>query len=330
MGNGFKGPMNFLLKRVLTYLVVLFVVINITFFLPRFAPGNAAQIIAGGSRLPNVAVQLLTQRFGLDQPLYVQYVDYLKDVFLTWPPYFGVSYNYFPAQVTSIFADRVGWSLLLLLTSLAVGELVTYLMGVYSALRRGGKFEMGSLYGSIAVNSLPLFWVAMIVLYVFSILLGWFPISGATGFHSGGGLAYVGDVIWHAVLPVATLSLSLIAESYLILRGSIQETLQSDYVLAAKARGLTSWMLSSRYVLRNSLLPLVAVISFSIASLISREVLIEVIYGYPGIGDLIVDAILGRDYPVLQGALFYTTIFVIIGGLIGDIVLTRLDPRLRE
>ncbi len=322
--------MNFLLKRILIYLVVLLVVINITFFLPRFAPGNAAQIIGGSSRLPDYATQVLAQRFGLNQPLYVQYVDYLKGIFLSWPPYFGVSYNYFPVQVSELFADRVGWSLLLLLTSLAVGELVTYFMGAYSALRRGGKFELGSLYSSISINSLPLFWVAMIVLYVFSIALGWFPVSGATSFHSGSGLSYVGDVLWHAVLPVATLSLSLIAESFLILRGSIQETLQSDYVLAAKSRGLTNWMLSSRYILRNSLLPLVAVISFSIASLISREVLIEVIYGYPGIGDLIVDAILGRDYPVLQGALFYTTIFVIVGGLIGDIVLTRLDPRLKE
>jgi peptide/nickel transport system permease protein len=322
--------LNFLTRRIIIYVIVLVVVINLTFFLPRFAPGNAAVIIAGASRLPSVATKILTARFGLDQPLSTQYIDYLRNIFLTWPPYFGISYGYYPALVTQLFQVRIGWSLLLILTSIAVGELITYFMGAYSSLRRGGKFEMGSLYSSIMVNSIPLFWVAMILLYVFSIALGWFPISGATSFHPGTGLVYVGNIIWHAVLPVATLSLSLVAESFLILRGSMQEVLKSDYVLAAKSRGLTNWSLSSRYILRNSLLPLVSVVSFSIASLISREVLVEVIFGYPGIGDLIIDAILGRDYPVLQGALFYTTLLVIIGGVIGDIILSRLDPRLKE
>jgi peptide/nickel transport system permease protein len=322
--------LKFIYRRLLTYLIVFLTVLNLTFFLPRFAPGNAADIIAGSSRLPSYASEIVAARFGLNQPLSIQYVDFLRNIFLTWPPYFGVSYGYFPATVTSLFAVRVGWSMLLILASIGVGELVTYFMSAFVALRRGGKFEIASLYSSIMLNSIPLFWLAMILLYIFSIVLGWFPLFGATGFNPGTGLQYDFNVISHAILPVATLSLSLIGESFLIMRGSIQEVLKSDYVLAAKSRGLPNWILSSRYVLRNSLLPLVAVISFSIASLISREVLVEVIFGYPGIGDLIIDAILGRDYPVLQGALFFTTIMVIIGGLVGDLILTKLDPRLKK
>jgi len=322
--------LKFLYRRIITYIIVLFAVINITFFLPRFAPGNAADIIAGATRLPNEASKIIAARFGLDQPLSTQYFDFLKNVFLTWPPYLGVSYNYFPATVTQLFAVRVGWTMLLILASIGVGELVTYFMAAYSAMRRGGKFEISSLYSSIMFNSIPLFWLSMILLYVFSIVLGWFPIFGATSFNPGSGVNYYLDVIWHAVLPVAALSLSVIGESFLIMRGSMQEVLKSDYVLAAKSRGLSNWILSSRYVLRNSMLPLVAVISFSLASLISREVLVEVIFGYPGIGDLLVDAILGRDFPVLQGSLLLTTIMVIAGGIIGDIILTRLDPRLKK
>ncbi|MGI0090779.1 MAG: ABC transporter permease [Nitrososphaerales archaeon] len=322
--------MKFLYRRILTYVVVLIAVLNLTFFLPRFAPGNAADILAGGTRVPAEAAKLIAVRFGLDQPLPIQYVDFLKNIFLTWPPYFGVSYGYYPAQVTQLFAVRIVWSLLLILASIAVGELMTYFVSAFASIRRAGKFEVGSLYSSIMLNSMPLFWLAMIFLYVFSIELKWFPLFGSTGFHAGTGVQFYLNVMWHAVLPVIVLSLSLFGESFLILRGSIQDVLKSDYVLAAKSRGVSNWVLSSRYILRNSLLPLVAVISFSMASLISRVVLVEVIFGYPGIGDFIIDAIIARDYPVLEGSLFYTTIIVIIGGIIGDLLLVRLDPRLKK
>ena len=138
------------------------------------------------------------------------------------------------------------------------------------------------------------------------------------------------SIIWHADLTVVTLAVSLYGESYILLRGSMQQVLKSDFVLAAKTRGLRDRVVASNYILRNSLLPLVSVLSFSVASLISRIVLVESVFGYPGVGDLIVDAIGGRDYPVLEGSLFYLTLMVIIGGIIGDLILVRLDPSLRQ
>ncbi len=323
--------MHYLVKRGLTYVAVFIAVLNIIFFLPRFAPGNAADILAGSTRLPAQAVVEISARLGLNQPMYVQYVDFLKNIFLTFPPYLGVSYGYYPVQVSYLFDVRAGWTFLLIATSLAVGELMTYGMGSVVSLRRGGKFEIGSLYSVITFNSTPLFWFAMILLYAFAIYSNIFPLSGSVAlFETPGTLGYYQSVIWHMILPVVVLSLSLMAESFLILRGSMQDVLKSDYILTAKSRGLSNWNISSGYILRNSLLPLISVVSFSTASMLSRVILIESVFGYPGLGDLLVDAVLGRDYPVLTGSLFYLTLIVIAGGIIGDILLVRLDPRLRS
>ncbi len=321
--------MNFLLKRAITYLVVFFVVLNLTFILPRLVPGNAAELLASGTRVPASAAVAIAARFGLGQPIYVQYVSFLKNIFFTWPPWLGVSYGYFPATVTSLFMGRIGWSLGLILSSFLFGFLLIYFLGAKSLLKRKSKVETGSLYASIMFNSVPLFWVSMVLLFAFAIHFKIFPLFGSTGFSSSGGLSYVSSVIWHAVLPITVLSLSIMAEGFLILRGSAQDILRSNYILAAKTRGLSDWTISTGYLLRNSLLPLVSILSFSMASLISRVVLVEVVFGYPGVGDLLVDAVLGRDYPVIEGSFFYLTILVVIGGLIGDVALMRLDPRLR-
>jgi peptide/nickel transport system permease protein len=321
--------MHYLQKRILISALVFIVMVNLVFFLPRLVPGNAALILASGSKIPSQEVKVIEARLGLNQPLDVQYGLYLKNIFLTWPPYLGVSYLYYPSTVSSLFAVRIGWSLLLIAASFAVGVCGAYVAAGLTSTKRGGKLEVASLYTAIAFNSTPIFWAAMILLSIFSVFLGWFPLYGNVDAGTRGGLNYAGSVAWHAILPVITLSASLFGESYLLLRGSIQEVLKSDYILAAKARGLRERILSSRYILRNSLLPLVAVLSFSIASLVSRIVLIEAVFGYPGIGDLIVDAVGGRDYPVLEGSLFYLTIIIILSGLVGDVILLRLDPRLK-
>jgi len=322
--------LHYIVKRGLTYLVVFIVVLNIVFILPRLVPGNAAQILASSKYLPGNAVKEVSARLGLDQPVQGQYITYMKNMFLTWPPYFGVSFTYFPSSVTDLFAGRIGWTLLLVFASMGLAQLWTYLMGAFLAIRRGGKFEIGSLYTMITVNSLPLFWLSMVLLYAGAIYTHLFPLYGGIGVNVSGGLGYYSSIIWHAILPTVVLSVSFLGESFLLLRGSMQDVLKSDFVLTARSRGLSNWTLSSRYILRNSLLPLISVASFSIASMVGRVILVEFVFGYPGVGDLLVDGVLGRDYPVIEGSFFYLTLLVIAGGLIGDFLLLRLDPRLRD
>ena len=318
----------FLVKRALISVLILIFVINLVFFLPRLVPGNAADILASSFHLPSQAIILITERLGLNQPLSTQYFTYLKNIFTTFPPYFGVSYLYYPSAVSDLFATRIPWSLFLMLVSLFLGFFLAVVMTRFTSTRRGGKLETTTLYASIALNSVPVFWLAMILLSIFSISLGWFPLFGNVDITATGVNYYI-SIISHAILPIICLTLPLFGSNYLILRGSTQEVLGSDYVTAAKLRGLKDGNLASGYIVRNSLLPLVSVTAISMASLISRLILVEAVFGYPGVGVLLVDAVVSRDYPVLDGSLFYLTVMILVGGLIGDYLLTRLDPRLR-
>ena len=204
------------MKRGITYVAVFFAVVQIIFFIPRFAPGNAAEVLASNSRFPTLVAKEISIRLGLGQPLPLQWVDFMKGVFLQFPPYFGLSYQYYPATVSHLFATRVGWSFLLILTSLAVGELLTFLVGIVVARRRGGVVERGTLYSSITFISVPLFWFAMVLIYIFSIAYHIFPESGAfSPFAQPGTWGYYSSVIWHMIMTVIALSLSLLAESFL-------------------------------------------------------------------------------------------------------------------
>ena len=305
------------------------VVINLDFILPRLVPGNAAQILSGGFGKTS-EIQVLQARYGLNDSVTTQYVIYMKGIFWSWPPNLGISFFYFPTTVTALISERIGWSLLLIVASLALSLVLVYGMALISAQNRGGKFEIGALYGSISLHSIPVYWLAMVLLWEFSVVLGWLPVTGSYDLNSPSGLGYVIGVVRHAILPVIALSLSLIGQNYLVLRGSMQEALKSDYVIAAKSRGLRGRIVASRYVVRNSLLPLVSLLTFSLSGLISRVVLVEVVFGYPGMGDLIIDGILNHDYPVLEGSFFVLSSLVVLFGLIGDILLVRLDPRLRS
>lgn len=321
--------MDFIKRRILTYLVVVLIVINLDFFLPRAAPGDPARLYVSSQMNSNIQTQLINMRFGLDKPLGTQYYLFLKDIFATWPPYFGVSFQYYPATVWSLFASRIGWSLLLIVTSIILSILLAYFMARRSSVRIGSKTDSSFLYSSVTTQTVPIYWTAMILLWAFAFKFHWFPTFGNVSANTTGTLGYLMSVTYHAVLPVLVMTLSIFGQNYLILRGSIQEVLKSDFVITAKTRGLRSKVIASSYILRNSLLPLVAVLSFSFANLVSRDILVEAVFGYNGVGDLLVDGVVNHDFPVLEGTLFLLTLIVVAGGLIGDFLLVRLDPRLR-
>jgi peptide/nickel transport system permease protein len=318
----------YLRNRILTYIVVWFVALNLAFILPRLAPGNAAEILAGPGRLPSLAVAQLEARFGLLAPLSTQYLDYLRNTILTFPPNFGFSYEFYPLSVTSLFFQRLPVSTLLMVTSLFLAFAISYLLSMRTSMRRKGPVALASLYGSIAFYSTPVFWASMILLWIFAVDLKLFPVYGSVGNGITDPVAYVLSTLWHLVLPVTAMTMIMFSQLYLLMRGSVQHVLKSDFVTAAKSRGLKDGIIARRYVLRNSLLPVVSLLSFALGILVSMSVLIETVFGFAGVGDSFVDAIFTRDYPVLQGDLFYLTTFVIIGGLIGDLILRRLDPRL--
>lgn len=322
--------MRFIVKRILAAVVVLFVVINLDFFLPRLVPGNAAELLAVGRALPAGVVRVAEARLGLNQPLYMQYYIYMKGIFTNWPPFFGYSFTYFPTQVSTLIAERAPWTLLLVLTSVALAFSLSYVVAGLSSMRRGGKLEAASLYTSIAFWSVPSFWVGLVLIWIFGVTLGWFPFFGTVGFNPGSGLSYVFSVIMHLVLPVATLTIVMFGHFFFLLRGSVQEAVSSDYVLAAEARGVRQRVIVFGYVMRNSLLPIASLMGYFAANLVSIAIVVEDVFGYNGIGDIIVDGVIHKDYPLIEGSLFYLTLIVILLSLLGDFLLLKLDPRLRR
>jgi peptide/nickel transport system permease protein len=321
---------NFLKRRIIIAILAFLVVLNLDFVLPRLAPGSAAVVFASGSEIRSQqTVQIIIQRLGLNKPLTIQYFLYLKGIFATWPPYFGVSYQYFPQTVTNLIAYKLPWTLLLILSSLALSFIVSFSLVILTALRRGTVRELATLYVSIFFWATPAFWIAMILLWLFGIYFHWLPVFGNATLTSGSGLNFVISVLDHAVLPILTLTAAIFGLSYYLFRGASQDILQSDYLLAAKARGLRNSTILTRYVFRNSMLPVVSLLGYFFATLISIEIVVEAVFSYPGMGDLLVDAIFNRDYPVLEGGFFFVSVFVIAFTLLGDFLLTRLDPRLR-
>jgi peptide/nickel transport system permease protein len=321
--------MKLLERRIILAILAFIVTLNLDFFLPRLVPGSAADIFASRSYLPAREVQIISARLGLNQPLPTQYLLYLKGIFLSWPPYFGVSYQYYPEPVTTLVASRIPWTMLLIITSLVLSTMISFLLAGINSMRRQSKAEISTMYTSIMFWSIPTFWVGMVLIWVFAVTLGWFPVFGNSSFQAGTGLAYIGNVLWHAVLPIATLTLATFAQGYVVLRGATQEALKADYVIAAKCRGLKQNVVAFGYILRNSLLPVVSLLGYSLAGLISFAIVIEAVFGYQGVGDLFVDGLYNRDYPVLEGSFFFTTLLVILGGILADYLITRLDPRVR-
>lgn len=323
--------MRFIHRQILKSVIAFVVMINLVFFLPRLIPGSAANVLAAGyGGVPQAVVQSLNERLGLGQPITVQYYLYLKGIFTNWPPYFGVSYAFYPYTVSYLVGVRFPFTLLLIAASFVLASLMSFAMAVTGAMRRGSKFEFGSMYSSIIFWATPPFWLGLLLAWIFGVDLRWLPVSGTEAFQPGTGMNYAASVGVHLILPVITLAAATFGFQYLIIRGATQQVLESDFVVAAKARGLKERVVAMGYIVRNSMLPLTSLLGYTISFMVSTAVFVEFVFGYNGVGDLLVDGIINRDYPILEGGLFYITLMVILFSLLGDFLLLRLDPRLRR
>jgi peptide/nickel transport system permease protein len=322
--------MRFIVRQLIKSVVAFFVVVNLIFFLPRLVPGNAAYVLAAGySGVPQAVVKSIEARIGLGKPLWVQYSIYLRGIFTQWPPYFGISSTFFPYTSNYLVWIRLPFTLALMAAAFVLSTIFSFVLAMFSAIRRGGKFEFGSMYLSIIFWALPPFWMGIILIWLFGVILKWLPVGGTSAFTSSSVWAYYESVGIHLILPVVTLAAATFGFQYLILRGTYQEVLKSDFILAAKARGLKDRLVATGYIMRNSMLPMISLLGYTVSFMLSTAVFVEFVFQYNGIGDLLVDGILQRDYAILEAGFFYVAVLVIIFSIIGDILLVKLDPRLR-
>jgi peptide/nickel transport system permease protein len=312
-------------RKVLHALATLFFVIAFNFFLFRVMPGDPISLLTRSERLTPEDVATLQAEYGLNEPLPAQFVNYLGDVLRGD---FGVSLRT-GLPVETLIAERV-WPTILLV---GIGTLLATVFGVKIGIkggwRRGSRFDKRSLYGSLILYSMPEGWLAMLMLIVFSGSLGWFP---AGGFDSGEatGFAAVFDVANHLFLPCLTLTLGYIGEYAIIMRSSLLETVNEDYVTTARAKGLPDRLVRRRHAVPNAFLPTFTLIFLSFGYVLGGAIVIEAVFSYPGLGQLTYDAISQLDYPVIQAIFLITSALVIVFNLAADLTYGFLDPRVRH
>jgi peptide/nickel transport system permease protein len=316
------------LRTFLQYAVVLFAAICLNFALPRLAPGDAVDYLfppeqAGGIS-PEQRAQVLSE-FGLDEPLPTQFGRYLAGI-ARGDLLLSVRYG---RPVVDVLAERIGWTALLVGTAVVLATLIGTFLGFRSAWRRGTAGDSGTLSGVMLVDALPPFFIGMLLLLVFSVQLGWLPTFGAQPTTSAEGAALLLEVGRRLVLPLATLTLASIGPIYLVARSALLSELREDYVLMAEAKGLSARAVR-RHAERNALLPVSTVVLIGLGTLVGGAAVVETVFSYPGLGRLIYESVLARDYPVLQGAFLLLAVGVILANFLNDLLYPLLDPRVRR
>lgn len=316
---------NYVLRRTAYVVITVFVAVTINFFLFRVLPGSAVTDL---SRVPGGSLQLrheLTVQFGLNKPKWEQYLIYLRELV---HGNLGVSYRY-ELPVRGLIWTAVKNTVPMVGLGTLIAILAGVLSGVVSAWRR--KRLTDHLASSIAIAfwAMPVQWLALLMLIGFAAYL---PTNGMSNPYliDPSFFTHMKDVLRHMILPSAVVALTLYGQFALITRSSVLETLGQDYILTARAKGLPNRVVMARHALRNALLPIVTLAALSIGQVVGGVVLIESVFSWPGIGNLTYDAVLGRDYPVLQGAFLTLTLSVVFFNYVADLLYFKLDPRIAE
>ncbi|MGY4707454.1 ABC transporter permease [Candidatus Bipolaricaulota sp. J31] len=319
----------FVAGRILQHLAALLVIVTLNFLLPRLMPGSPLRWLAGEdvSLLSPEARAEIVSAHGLDRPLAEQYVRYLGRLLRG-----DLGYSYRQKRpVSRIIGERLGWTALLVGTGLLLSTALGLLLGAIAAWKRGGLWDIASLSACVWLGSMPSFWLGMILMALLSAHLGWFPAFGARSpWLEGGFLRRALDVAWHMVLPVTTLTLIMLPRSFLLVRYSLAEVLGEDFIAVARAKGLGEGTVVLRHALRNALLPITTDFMLRLGFIAGGAVVVETVFAWPGLGRLMYEAVLARDYPVLQAAFLAVAVGVILGNVLADAVYPFLDPRVRH
>ncbi|HXF81963.1 MAG TPA: ABC transporter permease [bacterium] len=311
------------------YALVLLVAVTLNFLLPRLMPGSPLVFLAGEDAgfLADDQRAALIRAFGLDQPLWRQYLRYLGGLVRGD---FGFSFAR-GRPIAEIILDRLPWTLLLVGVSLLFATLAGVAWGTLAAWRRGSRADIGSLGIAMFFESTPSFWLAMIFIAVFAAGLGWFPIFGArTAALALSGWAAARDIATHAALPIATLTLVTIPGMFLIMRYSMLAVLGEQYIATARAKGVTERRVMFGHAMRNALLPVFTVFMLNLGYVVSGATVVETVFSYPGVGRLLFEAVLARDYPVMQATFFILAVTVITANVAADLLYPLIDPRVRR
>ncbi len=328
--------LRWLIKRLLIGVGIILLTMTFTFFLVRLMPGNAVQyIISQMIRTSTMPLEQVYQQveaiygIDMDQPLLAQYFSYLWGLLRGD---LGSSILYPQTPVMSIIAQAVPWTLFLVGSALLLSFTIGIGLGIVAAYRRGSRLDKGLTFTASILRAIPDFLLGIFLLYYLAAINPIFPFGGNydIGATPGWDLKFIGSVLYHSLLPMIAFIITGFGGWMLNMRANTVSVLGDDYITAAKARGLSEYVLSTDYVGRNAILPLFTGLALSLGYMFGGVVFIETIFSYPGVGYYLFNAVSGRDYPVMQGAFLLITTSVILSNIIADLLYGWLDPRIRE
>jgi peptide/nickel transport system permease protein len=319
----------FIIRRVIEILITLFIITTLIFILFRLMPADPAAMVVSPRMTPELK-EVLRARFGLDKPLYVQYITYITNIL---HGDFGTSF-YWEGDVFDILKARFVPTVLLF----TLGYMMAYALGINMgriiAWRRGGRLEYGSTVLGLFFYTMPIFWLGLLAIWIFSYRLDIFPVGGMKSPEVWAAVQDVGllrktlDVAYHLCLPLSVFTVWIFTGSMLLMKNSMLETLREDYIVTARAKGLPENKIRDHHAARNAMLPVVTALALSMAFSFNGGVLTETTFSWPGLGSALVEASLNYDYPLAQGAFIMLAGVVLLAVLIADILYAYLDPRI--
>jgi peptide/nickel transport system permease protein len=323
--------MAFIARRISFYVAAIWAAVTINFLIPRVMPGNAVTSVLGRfQNLTPAVVKSLEIEFGLHPKgsLFTQYLQYWNNVL-----HFnlGVSTSEYPTHVSTIIGQTLPWTLALVGVATVLSFVIGTLLGVFAAWRRGGWLDR-ALPALTLLQATPYFFLALLMIYLFAIKLGWLPFGQgyALGLNPGFNWAFISSAITHSILPALTIIATSIGGWMLQMRNVMLTTISEDYILVAQAKGLSSRRVMFTYGARNAVLPNIAGFALALGFVVAGALVMEIVFSYPGIGLTLYTAVTSNDYPLMQGIFLVISLAVLSASLLADIAYAFADPRARR
>ncbi len=318
----------YIIKRLILSVPLLLGVATLTFLVIHLAPGDPMDMLINQYQrhVPDpLIIESLRIKYGLDQPIHIQYFKWLKNIAVGD---LGESFRYH-RPVATLMAERIPYTLQLTILALLFDAFVGILLGVISAIKQYTLTDKLVSIGSLVIYSIPGFWLALMLVLIFSVNLGWLPISQTRSldYEMMSGMNQIKDRALHLILPVFVLGVASAAGTARFLRSRLLEVLSEEFILAARARGLRERAVILKHALRNAIIPLITIYGMSLPFLLGGSVLIEGIFSWPGMGSLAIEAVQNRDYPLILATSMMGAVLVVIGNLLADVSYAIVDPR---
>ena len=317
-------------KRIFQGIITIMLAITLNFFIFRIMPGDPTRAVVGDPRIKTETRLALIKKFGLDKPLLEQFILYFYNLFRGE---LGISFVQMGRPVVEIILGRKMINTVILMgSSMSLAFALGIVFGVVAAWKRGTKTDVSSVVLSLATYSMPVFWFGMLLLLLLSYYVMVVPIAGTItpGLIHANFFEYAKDYLHHLVTPMVTLAVSFFGGYFLFMRDTILDVFTEDYMLTARAKGLSNRKILFKHAMRNALLPLVSLMGVHVTFLISGATMTETVFSWDGLGRLIYDSVRNNDYPVLQGIFLFMAVLVVVASIIADIVNAYLDPRIKE